>query len=104
MQAQQLIHKAAALLDLRGDEAGAVAALQQAITVADDSATPIPGIEARVFLAEILLLRPGSETKARGLLHAALTLADQFTDDPDLVRPLQRRAEELLSGTNAPSP
>ena len=104
MQAQQLIHKAAALLDLRGDEAGAATALRQAITVADDSGATIPGIEARVFLAEVLLLRPGSETDVRGLLHAALTLAGRFTDDPDLVRPLQRKAEELLSGTATPSP
>ena len=104
MQAQQLIHKAAALLDLREDQPGAVIALQQAIAVADDAGATIPGIEARVFLAEVLLLRPGSETSARGLLHAALALGARFTDDPDLVRPLLRKAEELLSGMNASSP
>ena len=104
MQPQQLIHKAAALLDLRGDEAGAVAALHQAIVMADDSAAALPAIEARVFLAEVLLHRPGSETDARALLHAALNLVEGFPDDPDLVRPLQRRAEALLSGSNASSP
>jgi hypothetical protein len=104
MQPQQLIHKAAALLDLRGDEVGAVAALDQAIVIADESAAALPAIEARVFLAEVLLLRPGSETDARALLHATLNLAGCFPDDPDLVLPLQRRAEALLSGTNASSP
>ncbi len=104
MQPQALIHKAAALLDLREDEAGAVAALHQAIAIADASCAALPAIEARVFLAEVFLLRPGSEADARALLHAALDLAGRSPDEPDLVLHLQQRAEALLAGTVASGP
>lgn len=95
MKAAQLIHKAALLMDLKGDVEKASAALRSAIEAADAAAEVCAGIEARVFLADVLVTT-GQSATVRALLDEALRLADQVTER-DLVDTFVERAHELLA-------
>lgn len=95
MNAAQLIHKAALLMDLKGDVDKASMALRSAIEAADAAADGCAGVEARVFLADVLVTS-GESATVRALLDEALRLADQVAER-DLVDTSVARAHELLA-------
>jgi hypothetical protein len=75
-----------------------IAALREAIALADTRNDEAMGGEARVFLAEVLV-QEGTEAgraEARALLETALRLASRTTVDPDLIGAWRLAASELL--------
>jgi hypothetical protein len=75
-----------------------IAALREAIALADGQNDDAMGGEARVFLAEVLV-QEGTEAgraEARALLETALRLASRTTVDPDLIGAWRLAASELL--------
>lgn len=95
MKAAQLIHKAALLMDLKGDVEKASVALRSAIEAADATADGCAGVEARVFLADVMVTT-GQSGPVRALLDEALRLAEQVLER-DLVDTFVERARELLA-------
>ncbi len=96
MTAEQLIHKATLVLDLRGDTEKAEDCLRQALRQAEEKGPTRVAVQAAVFLGELLIeLDRGDE--GRPLLERALELGATPDFEPDLTEQELTRARELLA-------
>ncbi len=96
MKAQQLIHKAALVLDLRGDAVKAEECLRAALEQAEDQGPIEVAIQAAVFLGE-LLCDLGRHAEGRPLLRRALESGTSTDSEADLYDQELARARELLA-------
>jgi tetratricopeptide (TPR) repeat protein len=93
--AQQLIYKAALILDDNGDTEAAEATLREAINLSEIAGRPVEHIQATIFLGELLMACERSE-EALLLFEEALALNRNFTGDPDLVKNEIETANDYL--------
>ena len=100
--AQQLIQLAAMLIEDSNDVGAAESALRDAINVATVAGRALELIQAKTFLAE-LLLQSGREDESRELFEEVLTHANDPSIDESTVDYEVRRAREVIGG-DAPDP
>ncbi|MDR0480744.1 MAG: hypothetical protein LBG66_02535 [Gallionellaceae bacterium] len=95
MKHDQLIQKAALLLDMKDDAAGAEAVLREAITAVQSAGDTVHLMEAQTFLGE-LLFALGRQKESFDLLENVLQLAGRHDGEQDLVDSYTRAAKDIL--------
>jgi tetratricopeptide (TPR) repeat protein len=94
--ADQLIYKAAQLLDENGNAEEAIVVLREAIALSEVAQHQLQLLRARVFLGELLFEMERHE-EARPELEQVLRIAANFGEDPDLIDEEVATARSLLS-------
>jgi hypothetical protein len=93
--AEQLIYKAALLLDEGEDVAGAEAALREAVALSEIANHHVERLQATTFLGE-LLMQTEREEEAFERFREVLALAPLFEGDPALIADAVHAARAYL--------
>lgn len=98
--ADQLIYKAAQLLDENGNADEAIVVLREAIALAEVAQHHLELLRAHVFLGELLYEMERYE-EAKSELQKVLTVAERFEGRAELVDEEVATAKDLLSSIEA---